>query len=179
MSDESIFQGSTSPAEEVVQKPAFTIPTEVVEFVGDGKKYATPEDALKSVPHAQAHIQKLEDEMKTLREELEKRKAVEDVISEFKKAATQPETTPQTGVDVSTITQLISQTLEQKEQARKAQQNTQIVIAKLTEKFGEKAEQEYVRIAQENGVPVPMLNALSANSPEAVLKLAGINMEKI
>ena len=41
------------------QQPVFQIPTEAAELVGDGKKYSSVEDALKSVPHAQKHIQTL------------------------------------------------------------------------------------------------------------------------
>ncbi len=58
MSEENkISEPSTNEAQnQVNQQPVFQIPTEAAELVGDGKKYQSVEDALKSVPHAQKHI---------------------------------------------------------------------------------------------------------------------------
>jgi len=53
---DSIFEGSTDPvvteAPAVSSTPTLNIPTEVVDLIGDGKKYKTAEEALRSVPHA-------------------------------------------------------------------------------------------------------------------------------
>ena len=76
---ETIFDQATP---DVVETQQNAIPTELAEFVGEGKKYQTVEDALKSIPHAQSHIQKLEEEMKQAREELAKRKAAEELLEE-------------------------------------------------------------------------------------------------
>ena len=73
--------------------PQFQIPTEAVELVGEGKKYSSVEDALKSVPHAQKHIQTLESELATLKEELSKRKTTEELLDEIK-SGIQPQATP-------------------------------------------------------------------------------------
>jgi len=98
------------------QKPEFQIPTEAVDFVGDGKKYNSVEDALKSVPHAQKHIQTLESELATLKEELTKRKTAEELLDELKSGIQQPENTTQSaGIDQDTITNLLNQTLENRE----------------------------------------------------------------
>ena len=65
MSDENLFAEATATTETLVapqtQQPS--LPEEVMALVGTGKKYATPEDALKSVPHAQAHNARLEQGM--------------------------------------------------------------------------------------------------------------------
>ena len=65
MSNENIFDNQTPDNQEPVVNlaPQFQIPTEASELVGAGKKYQSVEDALKSVPHAQKHIQTLENEL--------------------------------------------------------------------------------------------------------------------
>ena len=69
---ETIFDGATTPTEPVVPEvtPTNTIPQELVDLVGENKKYKTVEDALKSVAPAQAHISKLEAELAQLKEQI-------------------------------------------------------------------------------------------------------------
>ena len=157
------------------QKPEFQIPTEAVDFVGDGKKYNSIEDALKSVPHAQKHIQTLESELATLKEELTKRKTAEELLDELKSGIQQPENTTQSaGIDQDTITNLLNQTLENREKQAKAKSNADAVARKFVEKYGDKAEEVYNKIAQESGLNVQQLNNLAASSPNVVLKLSGL-----
>lgn len=176
MSEENIFNSETTESVGEKSSTGFQIPTEVSEFVGTGKKYSSVEDALKSVPHAQGHIKKLEEEMAQLREELSKRKAVEEVISEFRNSSTKENDseTPQSNLSQEQLMEMVSYVVNTNETKKTAKQNTDKVVAKFTEKFGEKAESEYVRIAQENGLDVNTMNALAARSPDALLKLAGI-----
>lgn len=181
MSDESIFNGATPPEETVVTEVTTTsqIPTEVAELVGEGKKYKTTEEALKALPHAQTHIQKLEEEAKQMREELAKRKAVEEVLAEFKASTgKQSEDTPPAKLDEAVLEKLVEQVVEKKKSVEVAKANTDSVVKKMSEKFGDKAEQEYIKIAEENGMTIPFLNALAARSPDAVLKLAGLTTDK-
>ena len=86
MSEENkISEPSTNEAQnQVNQQPVFQIPTEAAELVGDGKKYQSVEDALKSVPHAQKHIQTLESELASVKEELTKRRTTEELLDEIK-----------------------------------------------------------------------------------------------
>ena len=157
------------------QKPEFQIPTEAVDFVGDGKKYNSVEDALKSVPHAQKHIQTLESELATLKEELTKRKTAEELLDELKSGIQQPENTTQSvGIDQDKITELLNQTLENRDRQTKAKANADSVARKFVEKYGDKAEEVYNRVAQESGLNAQQLNSLAASSPNIVLKLSGL-----
>lgn len=156
------------------QQPAFQIPTEAAELVGDGKKYSSVEDALKSVPHAQKHIQTLESELAAAREELAKRKTAEELLDEIK-SGIQPQATPAgSEFDQDKLLQLVDQTLEQKERQRAAKTNAESVASKFTEKYGQKAEEVYNTVAKESGLTVQQLNSLAASSPKIVLKLAGL-----
>ena len=154
--------------------PKFEIPTEALDFVGEGKKYKSAEDALKSVPHAQEHIKTLEEEMALLKEELTRRKTAEELLDEMKSGIQPTEVTPQgVEIDQDRLMQLVTQTIEQKEQQSKAKQNAQTVASKFTEQYGAQAEEAYNKIAQEAGLTVQQLNNLAATSPNVVMKLAG------
>jgi len=181
--DETIFNAdqanvTNTPAstEGVATPPTFTIPTEVVDLVGDGKKYKTAEDALKSVPHAQKHISTLEEENRQLKEELIKRKAAEEVLNEIKKSAFQQEkeTPASVEADPNVLSQIVEQVLEKKTLATQQQTNASIVTSRFTEVFGTKAEETYNKLAKDHGMSVLQLNQLALSSPAAVLALAGL-----
>lgn len=156
--------------------PEFKIPTEALDFVGEGKKYKSAEDALKSVPHAQQHISTLEEELAKVKEELTRRKTAEELLDEFKSGTQQTEATPQSvELDQDTIMNLVNQTLEQREKQSKAQSNASTVASKFTEQYGSKAEEVYNKLAQDAGLTVEQLNNLSATSPNVVLKLSGLD----
>lgn len=156
------------------QQPVFQIPTEAADLIGDGKKYNSAEEALKSVPHAQKHIQTLESELATLKEELSKRRTAEELLDEIK-SGIQPQATPAgTEFDQDKLLQLVDQTLEFKERQKSAKNNAESVASKFTEKYGNKAEEVYNTVARESGLTVQQLNSLAASSPKIVLKLAGL-----
>lgn len=179
MTDTSIFDGATTPVEPAVPvAPALQVPQELADLVGEGKKYATVELALKSIAPAQSHISTIEQENARLKQELEARKTTEQLLEELRSnppVQGQPATQELPDVD-----KIVEAALARKEAQSIAKQNTTKVISSFQEVFGDKtkAEEAYVKLAQENGMSVAMLNALSANSPDAVLKLAGIGKKQ-
>ena len=154
---------------------SFEIPTEAQDYVGEGKKYKSPEDALKSVPHAQEHISTLEAELAEVKEELTKRKTTQELLDEIKSGQQVEATTSQPEVNQDTLEQLVQNTLERRDQAAHAKTNATSVSSKFTEKYGSAAEATYNQIAKESGLTVQQLNSLAATSPNAVLKLAGLD----
>ena len=185
MSEPTIF-ADDKPAEPVVPNPALntpTIPPEVVEFVGEGKKYKSMEDALKSIPHAQTHIQKLEDELAAQRLELERSRAMEDLLKEFKQQnapaqGTEPQAQPQSGVPVD-VNKAVEEALARQDAARLAQANASAVISAFTAAFGDEGKAKYEKLAEETGMPLAYLNNLAKTAPEAVLKLAGLSRKPV
>jgi len=155
-------------------KQEFSIPTEAANFVGEGKKYQSVEDALSSVPHAQKHIQTLESELAEVKEELVKRKTTEDLLDEIKSGIVPQNTTEPVQYNQDNLEQLVSQALENRDVQKTAHHNAKSVAAQFTEKYADKAEEVYNSIAKENGMTVEQLNGLSASSPDAVLKLSGL-----
>ena len=183
MSEEQVTQEEIKTEEPTTQevqkednpKPAFEIPTEAQEFVGEGKKYKSPEDALRSVPHAQEHIKTLEAELAEAREELTKRRTTQELIDELKSGNQAEPTAQQPALDTDRLEELVSRTLEERELQKAAKTNASSVASKFTEKYGAQAEEAYNQIAKENGLSIQQLNNLSATSPNAVLRLAGID----
>lgn len=183
MPNETIFNSSTADTTAtppVVTPPTTTqLPPEVSEFVGAGKKYATLDDAIKSVPHAQKHIATIEAELKAAKDELEKRKSAEAVLEEIKNNGfnTSQGTPPvATQIKPEDVQKMVLDTLTAQQAQEVYTKNVNSVMAAFTAKFGQgKEEAEYIRIAQESGLSVADLNKLSATSPSAVFKLAGLD----
>lgn len=171
---------AVTPTEPVT--PTSVVPPEIAELIGEGKKYKTVDDALKSVPHAQKHIQTLEEENARIKQELEKRKAAEELLDEIRSGITSPaQTTPvQTGIDPSQIEGTIEALLAKKEAQRTATQNITTVVSKFTETFGDKqkGEEAFYKLAQDTGLTPEYLNRLAATSPQAIFKLAGMDVTK-
>lgn len=178
MTTETIFDGATTPVETAVPPQQSTVPQELVELVGEGKKYKSVEDALKSVPHAQSHIQKLEEEAKMLKEELAKRKAAEELLEDMRNGFVQ-DNGQQAKVELNPeiVEQTVASILAKKEAQSKAQTNVAKVVSSFEQEFGdkEKAQEMYLKVAEESGLSIQDLNRLAATSPEAVLRLAGLN----
>lgn len=153
------------------------LPPEVVEFVGAGKKYASVDEALKSVPHAQKHIATIEAELALAKQELEKRKTAEQLVEEIKQSGMQPPAQPApVSFDPARVTELVRQTLEATEVQKSQQSNISSVTSAFYAKHGkEQAEAMYIKMAQENGMTVQALNRLAAEAPSVVLKLAGLD----
>ena len=175
MTEQTVFTptGEVAP----VTKPTeIVVPPELTEIVGEGKKYATVDDALKAVPHAQKHIKTLEEELAQIREDLSKRKTTEELLAELKETGISPAPTPAAKQEITPdqVAQLVTQALEQRqtEEARKV--NVTKVTSAFTEAFGDKAEENFINIAKEAGLSIANLNSLAATSPIAVLKLAGL-----
>ena len=164
-----------SQTTEAVPK-VFEIPTEAQDLVGEGKKYKSAEDALRSVPHAQQHIETLESELAATKEELLKRQTTAELLDEIKSGIQPPATTyqePEFNQDM--LQNVVNKTLESKEKERVSQQNAQSVAKTFTDKYGEKAETVYNSMALENGLTIQQLHNLAATNPKLVLKLSELS----
>ena len=174
---ETPVEQSTNEAVQTDTAPkAFEIPTEAQELVGEGKKYQSPEDALKSVPHAQKHIETLESELASVKEELTKRQTTQELIDELKSGSQPVENTTQSAeINQDNVMALVNETLSIREKKAQADSNAKQVAAKFTAQYGDKAEATYNSIAKELNVTVTQLNELASSAPSIVLKAAGLS----
>lgn len=144
-------------------------------------KYATLDEALKALQHSQAYIpevkQKLtqqEQEIATLKAQLDQFGSLEDVVSRLAKPSQSEPVVNQpsgSGLDESAVMQLVQQQLERNQQTLSAQQNQQQVESALRAKYGEKAGDVVKQRAAELGLSPQALGELSSRSPQAVLAL--------
>lgn len=156
------------------------------DWIGEGKKYATPEDALKSVPHAQKHIKQLEQSYEQLREEFNKAQTAAeqatklDEIAELLKQG-QAKATPghnpeeSKGITPEALEELIQsrvpEYLERTLSERQKADNVMSVNNELVQRFGDdsKARQALEAKAKELGVSLADMKEMAAKSPKAVL----------
>lgn len=176
----------TTPQDSTNENPTLTLPDEVRDLVGEGKKYATLEQALSSIPHAQNHIAKIEAENQEFRDRLLKieegmatQESLEEMLHKIQEASSNPsEDTPtQPQVSKEDISELVRQTLKQEEAAKLASQNIKSVVNTMVDSYGDKqkAEQAYIEKAEEFGFSVEDMNSLAAKSPKALLKMFGLD----
>lgn len=182
MSDENLFAEvkPTSEATAAPQTQQPSLPEDVMALVGTGKKYATPEDALRSVPHAQAHIARLETEMQELRERAAQARAIDDVYEALtsRQQSEQVQTAQAPIVDERFIDAVLERKLEEQKRAEEKRANMSKVKDVLTAKFGDKAPDVFKKKAEELGINEGFLTDLAAKSPVAALELFGANAKE-
>jgi hypothetical protein len=174
---------ATPPAEPQQQAPANAYQDLLAGIKNEAglPKYATIDEALKALAHSQAYIPEVknqlsqrEQELAQLRQELEQRQSLEDVVSRL---ATQNQPTPpanqpeKSGLDESAVMKLVQQHLEQREVVTTMKANQQQVEAALRAKYGDKAVEVVKQRASELGLTPKALGDLSGQSPQAVLAL--------
>jgi len=142
----------------------------------DGRpKYSSVQDAISSIPHAQKHIQTLEQELAELRAAKEQA-AMETRMGHMEESHLETQQTQQeVGLREDQVAELVNQTLSQREQAQVQQKNVSTVVETLTGKFGstEAADKAYRQKAAEMGISLDMMNSLAMHSPNAVLAYFG------
>lgn len=157
-----------------------TIPEGVSEFIGEGKKYSTVEEALKSVPHAQAHIQKLEAEKLELEGKISSASDLEKQFNTLKEdmrkaSEGQNTTAPQpTPIDPNEIAGLVKEAVAGMNAEQVAASNLSTTDMAVKNKFGENAVAEFKKTAVDNGLSADEMMLLASRSPKAFLKLFDI-----
>lgn len=197
MTDETIFNKSDDPqadnAEPTDQKgeadekgkqeesPANDIP--VKDWIGEGKKYKSVDDALESLPHKESFIEQLKRENEELRGKLEGASTVDDILNQISSSskeeeAPQQEQQEQYQLKQEDIAKIIDSRISEREQQQTAQQNAATVVDKMTELYGDRAEEVYNQRAEELNVPVEWLNETAKRSPNAVFELFGVGKKE-
>ena len=189
---ETVFSNEAPEQTPVTETPAQEVKTEQAPLVTDPyadllkdivredgtQKYASIPDVIKATKASQEYIAKLEAEAAETKAELKKRMAAEEVLEQLKATKTE-ETTPSESLDLSQLEAMvegkITSTLTAAEQQRAQKDNVSTVITAMSQKFGDKAEEQFIQAATEAGLSIEAFNQLSATSPKAVLKLVGLD----
>lgn len=136
----------------------------------DGRqKYATVEEALGSVTHAQKHITDLSNQIKELEQKATESNNIDDVLARIQSQQAAEGTPPKQELDETKLAQLVDAQLTQRDKQQVQKANHDSVVNSLKTMFGDKAEEVYVSKATELGTDVATLNTLAGASPKAVL----------
>lgn len=150
-------------------------------------KYADVNAALKALKESQEFIPTLlteksqvEKELEQYREELTKRKTLEELTEALKSKPqpAEPVVTPQAtpeGVDKEEIDSLLEKKLAARDQAATQASNLKSVVDQLTSKFGDKTTEHIQKTAEQVGSSVEQLKQLASENPKLALRLLDTN----
>lgn len=164
-------------------------PSYVDQLVGEGKKYANIEELAKGTFHANGFIDHLKTEQSQLKDELDKRMTLEDILAD-KQQATNPTVTPEPVQQVDTppavpqeeankdldLGAQIRLIMQEQSKTDVADKNIEAVLDTLMTTYGDpaKARDEVARKATDLGVDRQTLMDVAAKSPKAFYELTGI-----
>jgi hypothetical protein len=169
---------TTTPSPELAELT--TLLTQVKNENGE-PKYKTVKDALIGLQHAQAHIQTLLTEKRTVEEELGTLRPVATKVTELEglvrrltESSTPTATPAAQGMSEEAVATLVEQTLTRQQQAQIATANLGKVVEAVKKAHGDKAEEVFYQKAKELGMTQAEVNTLAARTPAAVLRLLGL-----
>jgi len=158
----------------------------LAELVGEGKKFKTVEDLAKGKLEADRFIEnltqeqrELRDSYKALEEKLAKTETVREVLGSQNSASgegNQPQSVP-----TEELLKLVDERLNERTEAQTAAANRERANAALLKHFSNdeaKAREFVAAEAKRIGVGTDFLGDMSSKSPEAFLRLVGINQPK-
>ena len=140
------------------------------------QKYGNIEDALKALVASQQHIQTLESENKTIKEQMTKIDQIEATLNRLNSSPPKdqgtPPASPDTGtLDLAKIQELVAAQFREYSQQTQKQRNQESFEGKLKQSFGDDFKNKVAMKATELGVSYDFLKDLAGTSPAAALKL--------
>lgn len=158
------------------------------ELVGDGKKFKTPEDLARAKAESDAFILRLQNETKALRDDLNARQRLEDLLDKMQNGQTTNTNSNQnnqhgennegTALTPDRITAMVEETVLKREQAARSAQNLAEVRSTLTQHYGSDYLNRLTSAASDLGVTNEFLNNLAASQPKALYRLLGVGQKQ-
>lgn len=161
------------------------------ELVGDDKRFKTPQDLAKSKVHGDDHINKLETELASLREDLKARLTLEefaDQLSSIQDNIDSLNNNRNTNDDFNNdgasnksaltpeeIDSIVESKLDSRITDSRRQANASYALKEMKETFGEKYSQRIKEESERLGLGKEFVNNLAAEQPQAFLKIFGEN----
>ena len=160
------------------------------DLVGEGKKFKTEEDLARGKIESDRFVEKLQNELREMREELNKRLTTEEALKRAKETGVvekqdnppaqsptpqrqEQATTPDIGSEVEKV-------LARREREKAVKSNIDIVTSLMTDLYEtvEKAASVIQTKANELGMSVGQLQTLAADNPKAFFRLIGVEETK-
>jgi len=162
------------------------------EWVGEGKKYKTPQDLARGKYEADITIKNRESEMEQLREEYKKlyeehmaATKLEELIDRAQRQplASHEQTlnvneVKQSAFDPKEIESLVSSKISEYETSKKYKENFDFVSQKVKEHYGENHKQVLKSQMESMGLSEDYVNNLARTAPQAFLKLFEVGPRK-
>lgn len=188
------FQGDSAPDAFDNRPIADATKNYLEELVGEGKKFKSVDDLARGKYEADQYVSTLLREIKEVKEELNKRMTVEDLMTRLKKDGSQtPMTTnnpvfntsnhsdedhgqgtgTNSNLDLEAIKKALKEELAQEQEKARRNQNLQDTVKKLQANFGDNTSAVLNQKAQELGVNVQYLRELAEDKPSLLFKLIG------
>lgn len=183
---QNIF-GTPPPNPEGLGKPSDADSQALATLLGEIKnergetKYKTLADALVALKHSQEFIPTLKSRETELEQKLTEALAQAAKVTELErtvleltqKIPTATDKPPAAGLSAEQVAELVRNTLTETQTKATQDTNLALVVNKMKEVFGDKAETVFYDKAKELGITVAEINAMAAKSPKVVLTLIG------
>lgn len=183
MSDQTVFsndsQAPTPATPQADPSNVFADQLSMIKNENGEQKYDTLPKALDALAHSQQYIPQVKNdlsaaqaEIATLKEQLAKNEAVEDVVSRLtaQQQAPQGEATPQSsGLDENAVESLLANLLNKRDTQVTADSNEKSVSDALFKAYGDKTREVLAAKATELGTTVQALQEQSRQNPQLVL----------
>lgn len=161
------------------------------ELVGEGKKFKDPQSLAKGKMQSDMFIQKLQGELRELRERQKETTSVQELVEQVRKLTSRTNdsepgnTNPDDERDQNNnelsedkLRELISQHLEADKSASKRKQNLESVKKTLESTWGSGYAKILKDRADELGVTPDYLNSMAAEQPKVFLRTIGLDSEQ-
>lgn len=157
------------------------------QLVGEGKKYANVNEAVKALAHAQTFIETLKGDNAHLKNELQSRITMEEFLERSNRSnsanpPSEPPVTPPTstgnvpsGLSKDEVMQIAIEAMKAETTKATRERNVTETLGKLQEAFGDDYKAKVSEKAKELGVGTEFLSSLAGQSPKAFLELVGAN----
>lgn len=160
----------------------------LLDLVGDGKKFKSPEELAKGKFEADSYVKILErrlDQMRSdyskLRDDYSARAKLEDLVDQLNKQrqlANEPEepvTRQPNTIDSSQIESLVSRKIQEHDYSRKQQDNYDQVKSKLQERYGDSYQDAIRKQIADLDITEDELNQMARSRPKMLLKTLGLD----
>jgi hypothetical protein len=164
------------------------------DFVGEGKKYQSVEEAAKALAkkavHADALIDNLtkkQDELRSdylrVNEELKVRAKLEDLLNHVESKRQQPpsdepKATGDAHLDLTKVEELFTRKFQETENQKRERENYSLVESKLKERFGNNFAEHLKEQIADLGMSPDEVNFMAKKNPKVLIKALGLEQKQ-
>lgn len=187
VSNTDLFSQADGSLDDNYEQTGVTATQELLEsLVGEGKRYKTINDLAFAKINADAHIKRMAEENKALREAQQRASALEDLVKSMRETSQvtkddDPSDTKAGGagaLDADTIVAQVLTSLEERTKQQQERENMAVVKKTIAESLGPNWQAELKAKVEDSGLSEQEADVFARRNPKAFFKLLGINTEQ-